>query len=186
MADRIDEFAKAFQLLPGAILDRGPDHPRTPDAARRDEVEAYFRRYPYLLTDSGYVAFVRRYLWAGTEGENVGIHIFAPVSEVSDPYCDGGPVDEHGFFVFATSEYRRTDLAGDFGMGFGFDATGSRDPGVYRSARLGSREHTPWAWYCPTFTDWLERAIEQRGQLHSVGAAAEPRAAADLGLSSDS
>jgi hypothetical protein len=165
VADRIDELAAAFMRLPGAFLDRGPDHPRAPDAARLQEVEAYFQLYPFLLADGGYAAFVRRYLWAGTEGDNVGIHIFAPVSEVYDPY-GGEPVDEDGFFVFATSEYRLVDRAGDFGLAFGFDASGRRNQGVYRSARLGLREIAPWSWYCPSFAEWLGWAIEQRGQLH--------------------
>jgi hypothetical protein len=156
-----------FRQLPGAILDHGPDHPLSPDAEREREVEAYFRRYPFLLADSGYVAFVRRYLWAGTEGDNVGIHVYAPVSEVYDPYWNN-PLDEEGFFTFATSEYwllghpgRQNNIA----LGFGFDSTGDHRKGVYRSAMLASREQVPWSWYCETFAEWLERIIQRRGQL---------------------
>jgi hypothetical protein len=168
VADRIDELVARFTQLPGPILDRGPDHPYSPDTERQEEVEAYFRRYPFLLADCGYVAFVRRYMWAGTEGDNVGIHVFAPVSAVYDPYGGTDPVDEQGFFLFATSEYRKLGRPGkqnNIALGFGFDATGSRRTGVYRSARLGDQELRPWSWYCEVFSEWLERIIQSRGQL---------------------
>ncbi len=107
-------------------------------------------------------------MWAGTEGDNVGIDVFAPVSEVYDPYGGTAPVDEQGFFIFATSEYWRLGRPGkqnNIGLGFGFDATGSRRRGVYRSARLGDQELRPCSWYCEVFSEWLERIIQCRGQL---------------------
>jgi hypothetical protein len=182
----IDDLVAAFARLPGAILGEGPDHPRCPDPSLRREADGYFRQYPYLLADLGYVAFIRRYWWAGTEGggDVAHVHIFAPWSDESDPTYPEEPIEPEGYLTFALATVWRGEggaAANGIDLGFGFDATGARPPGIYRVARLAKTELQPWTRYCDTFAESLGYAIRYRGALWEWSACAEPAASADVG-----
>jgi hypothetical protein len=184
----IDDLAAAFARLPGALLGEGPDHPHCPDPSLRWEEDGYFRQYPFLRADPGYVAFIHRYWWAGTEGgeDMAHIHIFAPWSDVSDPSYPEEPIEPEGYLTFALVTVRRAGgWATEDGveLAFGFDATGTRPPGVYwvRVAQLAKRTLRPflWARYCDTFAEWLGHTIRDRGELWEWGEDAGPGAAPD-------
>jgi hypothetical protein len=140
------------------------------DAKLQDDVTALLDAYPFLGRDEGWVAFLRRYggaLLVREDGlllslfgfsEDIGMHI---VKGPGDPIYDG-------IFVFCDGSVPRVihgrvdaeTAAESVAVGFGFDATGERSPGVYRL--IDGRNPT---WYCATFCDWLRKVVAQDGQL---------------------
>jgi len=77
------------------------------------------------------------------------------------------PVTEDGYFVFGFSEFWRGKPSAENAVAlfFGFDSTGKRRSGVYRSVRLAYKDEVPFSWHCATFLEWLDRAIHSRGHL---------------------
>lgn len=134
------------------------------------QVDALLATYPFLERDAGYVAYLRRYggaivvrvdaLVLSLYGfsHDIGMHI---VDGPGEPVCDG-------CLVFCDMSVpaavrARTDVketVETVAVGFGFEATGERRPGVYRFVDGGDGE-----WFCETFLEWLAILIETDGQI---------------------
>jgi hypothetical protein len=165
---RVDDLVSSFAELPEAEIGHGPDHPKSPNASLRGPINQFFDQYPFVKADPGYVAFMNRYCSASTVSteEDITIHVFAPVGEMNDPLAYE-QVTEDGYFVFGFSEFWRGKPSAEHAVAllFGFDSTGKRRSGVYRSVRLAYKEKVPFLWHCATFLEWLDHAIHSRGHL---------------------
>jgi hypothetical protein len=153
--------------LDGAVIGRGPRHPTNPDPDLAPVVEKLFVEYPFLRKDQGYVDFIECYAGAfiNSQEDDLVIDIFG-LSNVSTNllYGEGDIIDEDGFLTIcdiAIGIDRGPGLDKEIiGIGFSFDATQSRQPGIYRYLI-----NAPVDWYCKTFLELLDAIIEKRGRL---------------------
>jgi hypothetical protein len=176
----IDEQMARFACLsPVARLGRGPAHPTEPNPDLADRVRRWLELHPFLRREPSYVAFLERYAGAVVHDPgrdlSIDVHGFAGVGCDLDDDSYGVPVnektpgvDERGFYQFALVEMHTLpdrSLKSSVLMGFCFDAGGQRRPGVYRGISTPNGPHIEPHWFCASFSEWLERAIQDRGRL---------------------
>ncbi|AFZ27880.1 hypothetical protein Cylst_5903 [Cylindrospermum stagnale PCC 7417] len=164
----IHSLMQKFTELGYVTVGRGPKHPESPSLELQKEIDSFLEQYSFLRKDPGYIDFLEYYSGAMVDwpkGELV-IAIFGFLEEISFHLIkDGGEViDDDGFYAFCTSVVRvgeGQDMENEsIGLGYTFDATGTRRWGVYRSIEGGECE-----WYCDSFLEWLEKLIDKNGLL---------------------
>ena len=164
----IHSLMQNFTELGYVTVGRGPKHPESPSLELQKEIDSFLEQYSFLRKDRGYIDFLEYYSGAMVDwpqGELV-IAIFGFLEEISFHLIkDGGEViDDDGFYAFCTSVVRvgeGQDIENEsIGLGYTFDATGTRRWGVYRSIGGGECE-----WYCDSFLEWLEKLIDKKGLL---------------------
>lgn len=136
----------------------GPQHPSSPILQIEPEINNFLEHYPTLARDEGYVNFLEIYAGLGFEayaGELIlNIFGFDPAVALHILEGEGEVVDEQGFLTFASltvpsvGKYKVANQE-YVGIGFAFDTTSNRQPGVYR----GTPE-TGYLYYRPSFLDW--------------------------------
>jgi hypothetical protein len=129
-------------------------------------VTSLLETYPFLKRDAGYVAFLQRYggalLTRDRDGlllslfgfsHDIGMHI------VEGP---GEPITEDGYLILGNMivPENQAHPGETHSVGLGFDTTGERRWGVYRTVDSGAG-----TWYCETFLEWLRACIEKDGKL---------------------
>ena len=133
----------------------------------QEEVDELLEEYPFLERDEPYVAYLRGYggaivvrrdaLVLSLYGfsDDIGMHI------VEGP---GDPVEDGCFMICDLSVPLRVRARTDVkqtvetvAVGFGFEATGDRRPGIYRFVDGGEGE-----WFCETFLDEAWRPVGHR------------------------
>jgi hypothetical protein len=156
--------------LDGAVIGRGPRHPVRPRGHVEAEIDRFLAEYPVLRRDAGYVEFLETYAGAtadSPDGLIVVIFGFDPDVGLHMTQDEGPLVDDDGFLAFATVQVRivegPTGVHEYLDMGFSYDVTGARPPGVYRS--LGME---PSAWFCEDFQHWLRLVVERHGRLENA------------------
>jgi hypothetical protein len=170
MTDELDRHLASLAALGELELGHGPSHPLNPQPELGGEIARFLARYPFLRRDGDYVTFLERYAGAlvtsphdmfslGIYGfdENVTMHI------VSGP----GDVVANGFLTIADvlvpNEPEKAFSENNEGVGFGFDATGSRRWGIHRL-----RDGGVTAWYAESFVDWLRLLVEKHGRVNDA------------------
>lgn len=165
---RVDALVSAFSKLPEAEIGHGSDHPTSPTPSLREPINRYFEQYPFLRADESYMAFVYRYCgaFAVSSEADIAIYVFAPAGYLHDPNADEA-IDEDGYFIFGYTEFWCGEPRIENGVlvGFGFDATGKRSRGIHRTVIRESKVVEPWSWYCETFVEWLNLAIQNSGRF---------------------
>ncbi len=176
----IDDLMTRFaRLSPAAQIGRGPAHPSEPDADLVERLERWLEQHPFLRREPTYIAFLQRYAGAVVDDPEqdlaIDLHGFAGMGCDLDDDSDGGPlneeapgVDGRGFYQFALvrmhtlpdHSFRSSVL-----MGFSFDASQQRQPGVYRGISTPNGPSIEPHWFCASFSEWLERAIQEKGRL---------------------
>jgi hypothetical protein len=155
----LDELVERFRRLPGAKVGDGPGQP--------ERVERFLDEYPFLRTDLGYVAFLRRYSGASIESDDLAqlVDIFGFGDASTDiEEMDGPVLTGDGFLIFAQCVYRVLDGGVHTGTrehDFAFDSAEGGRPGVYRFAPGGAG----FAWYGDGFLAWLADLVERDGWL---------------------
>ena len=168
----VHALVERFLRLPDATVGQGPRHPTEPVPELEAPINDFLEEYPFLCKDTGYVEFLKAYsgayvLWPGDE---LVIDIFG-FSEVSSPVIseEYPVIDNEGYLTFCSVLYRVKPGGGVENiqtLGFAFDATSQRRPGVYR--QLVGRESgspTKTEWYCETFLELFHELIDKQGRL---------------------
>lgn len=160
----IHSLMHQFAQFQGAQVGRGPNHPIKPNLALAEEIATFFKRYPFLQRDPGYVDFQECYAGASVimlsdNNRTVDIDIFGflDVSTHMTEYEDS-IVDEDGYLVFSYILFDEQQCS------FSFHAHRDRRSGVYRTIVRKNLDRQT-SWYCATFLEWLERLIQQKGRL---------------------
>jgi len=168
----VHSLVNKFLELSEAEVDRGPQHPTEPDPELEAPVNDFLDQYPFLRQDAGYVEFLKAYSGAYViwPDDQLLIDIFG-FSEVSSPIeVEEYPVvDNEGYLTFCSVAYRVKPGGGVENiqtLGFAFDATSERKPGVYRQL-VGREPGSPTVtdWYCETFLELFRDLIDKRGRL---------------------
>ncbi len=147
-------------------LGHGPKHPEAPEPRLTGDIAAFLERYPFVCRDEGYVQFLSEYaggvFWRDQDALSLGLFGFYP--DLSIHLTKGpGETIEHGYLTFCDLVIppRSEPFAPDArGLGFGFDATGTRRAGVHRLWGEGRADY-----FCETFLEWLRLFIEHEGRL---------------------
>jgi hypothetical protein len=158
-----------FTKIGYATVGRGPKHPEFPQTELQEEIDVFLSQYSFLQKDRGYVDFLECYAGAMIDSpeEKLVINIFGFLEDISLHLLEdeSSIIDDQGFYAFCSSVVRVEEgehpyYVGSVGLGYTFDATGTRRWGVYRSI-----EGEPCEWYCNSFLDWLEKLIARKGKL---------------------
>jgi hypothetical protein len=168
----VHSLVKDFLELPDAEVGRGPQHPTNPVPELEAPINEFLEKYPFLCKDARYVEFLKCYsgaylLWPD---DQLMIDVFG-FSDVSSPIeAEEYPVvDNEGYLTFCSVLYRVKPGGGVENiqtLGFAFDATSQRKPGVYRQL-VGRQPGSPTVteWYCETFLELFHELIDKRGRL---------------------
>lgn len=167
----LDSLIQKFFDMGHATIGNGPKHPDSPNAALQSEITEFFSTYPVLAKDQGYVDFQEKYAGAVVDWPydelTIVIHGFYDFTE-HVLYPDEPLIDDDGYFYFAEVITKTSAGSKDrqdiIGMGFAWDITGMRKPGIYRTVGQSGSD-TPNMWYCETFLEWLSDVVEKRGKL---------------------
>lgn len=150
-------------------LGDGPEHPARPNRQLGPELARFLEQYPFVTRDDGYVQFLARYggavFWRDQDALSLGLFGFYPDLAL---HLTKGPGDiiESGCLTFCDLVIppRGNPFAADaLGLGFGFEATGTRPWGVYRLDGHGDAQ-----WFCASFLGWLRRFADCEGRLDEV------------------
>lgn len=149
--------------------DYGPYHPEHPDTQKISDLQKVLQKFPFLQEQAAdYVNFMERYAGAcfSQDWRLMTMDVFGISHEVSIPLLQdvGDTITEDNFMTFSSLALLRSEDQPDYtdfvAVGFGFDSSGNRKKGVYRSIDL-----QPYEYYCASFNDWLNLFIEHRGYL---------------------
>jgi hypothetical protein len=165
MSMDIHSLMRRLGEIQGAQVGHGPKHPVEPDFAIADEIAEFFKKYPALQHDQGYVNFLECYAGASISCEPelmVDIYGFVPGGShiVKE---DGYRLDESGYFAFCTIFLDNIKEIG-FSFDATFDATIERKRGVYKWT-LDENLQASLTWYCTTFLEWLDTLITSQGRF---------------------
>jgi hypothetical protein len=157
----------------------GPKHTTNPNVKLAEIVDAYFKRFPFLLADTAYVEFMECYAGACLINPETGlvIDIFgftdasSDMDKVDDEFLWQGEssiILEGKYLVFCDAALPLSGGLAETGQtegtGFAFDASGTRKKGIYRAGVI-SQEQIDFYWYCDSFARWLDILIETRGRF---------------------
>ncbi len=170
----IDVLTARFLMLGYARIGQGPKHPLVPNLPMQARIDEFFRKYPRLRLDAGYVEFLEKYsaaelTWPDRELE-IMIHGFSPEElEVNDLLTPDEPLyDEFGFFRFCEVIISPKSAPDHWmGVSFAWYLHDDRLLGVYRSvtAILQAMNPVPYEWYRASFVEWFEELIQRQGKL---------------------
>lgn len=167
----IDDLIARFEQIPGARVGRGLEHPTRPDASEAGRLEEFLSNYPFLRADSSYEEFLRKYGGAYVENEDVTQIIdILGFSNVSTDIIemDGSIVNSDGYLLFAQCIYHimsERGLKDTQEHDFAFDATGEREPGVYRLYGDSEQDLNEFEWQYDNFANWLAYLVAQDAKL---------------------
>ena len=165
-------LVQRFSELDRARVGRGPRHLTQGNRSLEGALESFLKRYPFLKKDTGYVQFLECYAGAylvWPEDELViDIYGFSGVSTLIVGE-DGPIIDEDGYLTFSSVLFRIREgpgLENIQTLGFAFDATQQRKPGIYRQV-VGREEGSPIVtdWYGETFLEWFKDVMDKKGRL---------------------
>jgi hypothetical protein len=166
----IDELVTRFSRMPRARVGRGPLHPTSPDRSIAPRIGEFFRTYPTVARDGGYVEFQEKYAGASLEDPDKDQidDIFGFTDASTDLMeMDGPIVDEDGFLVFAQCIFHVVSagkLVDMYEYDFAFDTTGDRDGGVYRSHATLNTHGRPFERHTEDFCSWLNELVANEGR----------------------
>lgn len=165
----IDDLVVTLGHLPGAYVGHGPHHPTEPRPELESEISRFLDQYPALRQDDGYLHFLQTYagVMVTDPQEEIGIDImgFDPgVANLVD--LEGPVVDSNGFLVIAMCSYgiMIEGHLSTWEYDFAFDATGTRQGGIYRLVAGDGIILQPFEWHKPNFEEWLVELNARRGR----------------------
>jgi hypothetical protein len=161
-----------FEQLGQTTVGRGPKHPVTPNLTLRSEIDGFFKEYPELAKDRGYVDFLERYSaatrWHEDDEFSVIIYGFSDFT-INLLYPDESLISQEKFFRFAEVGTKIGDrkFEDEINLDFAWDVSGKQQQGVYR--RIVPWDVDPklilYSWYCDNFLTWLDALITNKGRL---------------------
>lgn len=147
-------------------IDFGPKHPTTPNTTLTTALDKLLKTCPFLKQDKFYVSFLEYFggLSYSQKKYLLFMDLFG-ISEETSTHLLFGPGDlvtPDGFLTFCSIAFCENPDRPDVvkGIGFGFDATGSRKWGIYRTINS-----EPFIHHSENFMDWFELFVSKDGLL---------------------
>jgi hypothetical protein len=182
---QIVSLIQQIEAIPNAIISigRGAVHPSEPDTTLADDLSSYWKAYPYLLKDKGYVHFMQMYC---------GMHIYRPdydiaidvpgFTDASSTIIQHGndflwlgesSIFQAGLLIFCDamlpaqppSQNSSTDSTHVVGTAFGFNPA---QPGIFRTKNQTGQDMSEVTsqdtyFYCEDFIEWLTILVKWQG-----------------------
>lgn len=167
----VDDLVRLLEDQVGAVTGSGPEHPTQPIRELQSEVDRFISDYPPILSDQGYVKFLKKYAGAYLENADatqiIDIFGFGGTStDIVDP--EGSAADEDGFLIFAQCFYTEISdgkLIDSYEYDFAFSVRGDRPHGVYKAVSTLREPDPHFVYHVEDFCQWLQELIEVRGVL---------------------
>lgn len=170
----IDTLTVKFLMLGYARIGQGPKHPVVPNLPMQARIDEFFRKFPRLRLDAGYVEFLEKYsaaelTWPDRELE-IMIHGFSPEElEVNDLLTPNEPLyDKFGFFRFCEVIISpKSEPHSRMSVDFAWYLHDDRPFGVYRTVTpfQQAMNPLPYEWYRASFVEWFKELIREQGKL---------------------
>jgi hypothetical protein len=173
----IDHLVGLLRMLGPVRVGAGPRHPSEPDPTLVRAFNRLLAEFLFLTYARGYLEFLARYGGASVAAfdQNLVFDIFG-IANCSTNLLDYpvSPLDSDGWFCFANGQFwphgtgKMLDIVT---CAFSFDATGNRQPGVYRQFLFAGRpppapieiRETENECLWPDFPAWLTWLIQNKG-----------------------
>jgi hypothetical protein len=165
----VDDLVRLLEGQIGAVTGSGPEHPTRPNRELQSEVDRFISDHPPVLSDEGYVTFLKKY--AGAYFENADatriIDIFGfggTATDISDP--EGSSVTEDGFLIFAQCIYTEISdgkLIDSYEHDFALSVKADRPPGVYKASSTLREPEPHFVYHAEGFCQWLQELVEVGG-----------------------
>jgi hypothetical protein len=163
--NHIQSLMKEFALIPGAKHGSGPlsDKPESVDMAML--VDLFFREFPALLRDQGFVEFMNYYSGALiVDGASKFVLDIPGPSRVSRnvSWDDISVIRDKTYYPFCFIRLSKGER-----FDFSFSLSENRTKGIYVS-QFTSERIARINWYCLEFSDLLTQIVIENGKLNLV------------------